>query len=65
MLPEKVLNFDQHLIKRVVSQERFEELVQNAFDHFDRFFVGHQAHFENWFEEWKADEAPADAEPVS
>ena len=58
MLPEKVGNFDLVLIKRVVSQERFEQLVQDAFDRFDRFFVEHQQHFDSLFEKWKADNAP-------
>lgn len=58
MLPEKVGDYDLSLVKRVVTQERFQQLVQDAFDRFDRFFVGHQAHFEELFEKWKADNIP-------
>lgn len=53
MLPDKVGIFEVVLVKRIVSQERFEQLVQNVFDSSDRFFVEHQAHFDELFEEWK------------
>ena len=59
MLSEKIGPFDINLIKRVVSQERFETLVQNAFDNFDRFFIEHQKHFDDLFEKWKAENQPA------
>lgn len=59
MLPEKVGNFDLSLIKRIVPKERFEALVQDAFDRFDRFFVQHQTHFDDLFEKWKVASAPA------
>ena len=53
MLPEKVGPFELALVKRVVTQERFETLVQNAFDNFDCFFIEHQKHFDDLFEQWK------------
>ena len=59
MLPEQVGGFDLSLVKRVVSQERFRELAQDAFDRFDRFFVEHQGHFDELFERWKAENVPA------
>ena len=59
MLPQKVGDFDISLVKKVVTQERFETLVQNAFDNFDRFFVEHQSHFDDLFEKWKAESKPA------
>jgi hypothetical protein len=59
MLPDKVGTFELSLVRRVVNQERFEALVQNAFDSFDRFFVQHQAHFDDLFEKWKAESKPA------
>jgi hypothetical protein len=59
MLPDKVGTFELTLVRRVVNQERFEALVQNAFDSFDRFFVQHQAHFDDLFEKWKAESKPA------
>jgi hypothetical protein len=55
MLPDQVGDYELSLIKFVISQERFEQLVQDAFDRFDRFFVEHQAHFDELFEQWKAD----------
>jgi hypothetical protein len=59
MLPDKVGDFELTLVKKVVTQERFETLVQNAFDNFDRFFVEHQAHFDDLFEKWKVESQPA------
>lgn len=59
MLPDKIGDHDLSLIKYLVPQERFEQLVQDAFDRFDRFFVEHQAHFDELFEQWKADNVPA------
>ncbi|HAW52376.1 MAG TPA: hypothetical protein DCX54_08645 [Flavobacteriales bacterium] len=59
MLPEKIGPFDISVVKRVVTQERFETLVQNAFDNFDRFFVEHQKHFDDLFEKWKVENKPA------
>lgn len=54
LLPEKVGDFDLNLVKRIVSKERFEALVQDGFDRFDRFFVQHEARFDELFEKWKA-----------
>jgi hypothetical protein len=59
MMPDKVGDFDLMIIKNAVNQERFERLVQDAFDRFDRFFVEHQAHFDDLFEQWKADQLVA------
>ena len=59
MLPEKIGNFDLIIIKRVVNQGRFEQLVQAAFDRFDRFYVEHQAHFDDLFKKWQQENASA------
>jgi hypothetical protein len=59
MLPDTVGDYDLSLIKAAVSDERFQQLVQDAFDRFDRFFIQHQAHFDDLFEKWKAENAPA------
>jgi len=59
MLPDTVGDYDLSLIKAAVSDERFQQLVQDAFDRFDRFFIQHQAHFDELFEKWKAENAPA------
>ncbi len=58
MLPEKIGSFDLALVKRIVTPERFEQLVQNGFDSFDRFFIEHQTHFDELFNQWKAGNAP-------
>ena len=59
MLPDTVGAYDLSLVKNLISEERFQQLVQDAFDRFDRFFIQHQAHFDELFEEWKAENAPA------
>jgi hypothetical protein len=59
MLPDRVGSFDLSLVKRIVSQQRFEQLTQDAFDRFDRFYVEHQAHFDALFEKWKKENLPA------
>jgi hypothetical protein len=58
MLPDQVSGYDLSQIKHAVSQERFQQLVQDAFNRFDRFFVEHQAHFDDLFEQWKAENKP-------
>ena len=59
MLPDQVGDYDLSLIKNLISEERFQQLVQDAFDRFDRFFVQHQAHFDELFEQWKGENASA------
>ena len=58
LMPEKIGQFEIVLVKRVVTRERFDSLVQNVFDNFDAFFVEHQKHFDDLFEEWKAENKP-------
>jgi len=59
MLPDKVDGYDLTLVKRIVSQERFEQLAQDGFDRFNRFYVEHRAHFDDLFAKWKQENAPA------
>jgi hypothetical protein len=59
MLPDRVGEYELTLVKHTIPQERFEQLVQDAFDRFDRFFVQHQAHFGELFERWKGENLPA------
>ena len=59
MLPDTVGTYDLSLVKNAIPEERFEQLVQDGFDRFDRFFVQHQAHFDELFEQWKAENAAA------
>ena len=55
LLPDKIGKFDLALIKRIVTQERFETLVQNTFDNFNNFVDHNQKHFNDLFEKWKAE----------
>jgi hypothetical protein len=52
-------DFDLSMVKALITPQRFEQLVQDAFDRFDRFFVEHQKHFDDLFEEWKKANQPA------
>jgi len=62
MLPDKIGGYDLTVVKAVIGQERFEQLVQDAFDRFDRFYKTHRDHFDEQFEKWKESQAPAPAE---
>jgi len=55
MLPEQVGGYDVSVIKALVPPERFAQLVQNAYDQFDRFYVEKRAHFDRLFEQWKSE----------
>ena len=58
MLPDKIGDFDLTLVKSLVPPERFEQLVQDAYDRFDRFFENNRGQFDDLFAEWAADQAP-------
>lgn len=62
MLPDEIAGYDLTVIKAIISQERFEQLVQDAFDRFDRFYKTHRDHFDEQFETWKGSQSPAPAE---
>jgi hypothetical protein len=53
LLPDYVGKFPLHVVKAVVSRERFAELVQDAFARFDRDFITFQVHWDELFEDWK------------
>jgi len=59
LLPDEIAGFDIAVIKRAVPPERFEELVQDVFDRFDRHFIQFADRYEELFEEWKASINPA------
>jgi len=61
MLPDRIGDHDLTVVKAVVSQERFQQLVQDAFDRFDRFYKTHRGHFDEQFEKWRLAQAPAEA----
>jgi len=61
LLPDKVGDFDLSLVKAIITRERFEVLVQDAFDRFDRFYIEHKSHFDEEFEKWKAEQQPVPA----
>lgn len=62
MLPDEIAGYDLTVIKAIISQERFEQLVQDAFNRFDRFYKTHRDHFDEQFETWKGSPSPAPAE---
>jgi hypothetical protein len=65
LLPAKIGDFDLSLVKRIVSRDRFEELVQDAFDRFDKFYIQHQARFDELFEMWKTGQTSVPNPPSS
>lgn len=58
MLPDQIGGYDLTLVKQLIPPERFEQLVQDAFNRFDRFYVEHSEHFDRMFEEWKKANEP-------
>ncbi|MCA1553480.1 MAG: hypothetical protein LC737_03790, partial [Chloroflexi bacterium] len=58
LLPERVGDHDVTFVKTFVTQERFEALVQNAFDQFDQFYLTHHTHFDEEFHQWAAQNKP-------
>jgi hypothetical protein len=64
LLPDQVAGFDISLVKRFVSQERFQQLVQDAFDRFDRMYGEHKSHFDELFEAWKRENTPGATQPT-
>jgi len=53
MLPDEIGGYDLSIVKAVIGQERFIDLVQDAFDRFDRFYKTHRQHFDDEFAKWK------------
>jgi hypothetical protein len=53
LIPDQIAGFDVSLIKRLVPQERFAELVQQVFDEFYTFYVGATGHLDELFEGWQ------------
>lgn len=58
LLPDKVGEYDLTLVKRLVTVERFEVLVQNAFDDFDKFYRTYEGHFSDLLDDWIEDNDP-------
>lgn len=58
LLPQKIGNFDISFVKQVIGEEKFAQMVQQAFNHFDEFYGEHQDRFDELYEEWKAENAP-------
>jgi len=53
-LPERVGEHDITFVKTLVPRERFQSLVQNTFDRFDRFYLANHAHFDEEFHKVEA-----------
>ena len=60
-LPERIGQFDITFVKSLVPRDRFQSLVQNAFDRFDRFYLANHAHFDEEFHKWVAQSSQAKA----
>ncbi len=52
-LPAQIDGREASAIKSEVSREQFAEMVQRAFDEFDKFCKENQAFFDQQFETWK------------
>lgn len=61
LLPAKIGSFDIAVVKQVVTQQQFEQLVQNAFEQFDSFYADHHNHFDELFQQWITANRPAAA----
>lgn len=53
LLPDRIGGFDLRLVKSLIPPERFAQLVQDAYDSFDVFWLARQAALESAFEEWQ------------
>lgn len=54
LLPDYVAGWPVYVIKRLISRDRFRELVQKTFDNFDARFVASENRFRELFEEWRS-----------
>ena len=53
LLPDEVAGVPVHIVKSVVSRERFRDLVQDVFVRFDYHFVQFEQRYCALFDEWK------------
>ena len=64
LLPDHLGGFDLTTVKSLVPQERFQVLVQDAFDRFDRYYLLHHAHFDAAFKHLQSQAvSPPPSEP--
>ena len=64
LLPERVGEFDVTFVRSVVPTERFQLLVQDAFDRFDQFYLVNHAYFDEAYRR-RSQTAPAPKEDAS
>ena len=57
LLPDRIGDYDITLVKSLIPPDRFAQLVQDAFNRFDRFALEHQARFDELYEDWKKQNA--------
>ena len=55
LLPDRIGKIEITIVRKYVSQERFEQIIQDTFNNFDGFYEGHQARFRELFDKWKAE----------
>ena len=58
LLPDRLGDYDIMFVKSLVPQDRFRDLVQNAFDQFDRFYLLNHEHFDDEFQQWAKKNEP-------
>ena len=59
LLPDQIGGHDTTMIKNLIGEEKFAELVQNSFKQFDQFFEQHQNRFDQLYEDWKKENTPS------
>jgi hypothetical protein len=59
ILPDQIGQHDLSLVKTLITPDRFTQLVQDAFDRFDRFYIEHQERFDKLYDEWKTENQPS------
>lgn len=64
LLPERIGEFDVAFVKSLVTRERFQSLVQDCFDQFDRFYLLHHTHFDEEFKQWASQNRPGTPAPA-
>jgi hypothetical protein len=58
LLPDYIGAHDIAFVKSLISRERFQMLVQNVFDQFDRFYLQNHEHFNDQFKRWADQNKP-------
>jgi hypothetical protein len=63
LLPDKIGEWDLTLVKKLVTKEQFETLVQNGFDSLNEFYLLYEGKFDEALGEWLDANQPVVDEP--